>query len=473
MIEPTESEMLDVIRASLHTEEDMRQEGNGRDECAVLPVSVTLDDFHAYMPMHKYMFTPSRELWPASSINARVPPVPVLDANGKPVLDAKDKPKVIAASVWLDRNKPVEQMTWVPGKPTIIEDRLVAEGGWIDRPGCKVFNLYRPPVLVSGDAAAAGPWLDHCHRVIVDDAECDHTIKWVAHRVQRPHEKINHALALLGAPGIGKDTLLEPVKHAVGPWNFIEVSPKQVLGRFNGFTKSVIMRVSEARDLGDVDRFAFYEHMKAYTAAPPDVIRVDEKNLREHSVFNVTGVIITSNYKTDGIFLPADDRRHFVVWSGLTKDDFTKDYWQKLWSFYAAGGYGHVAAYLRKLDLSSFDPKAPPPKTQAFWEIVDSSRAPEDAELADVLDELGNPNIVTLSNVAAHADADFAIWLRDRKNARRIPHRFEQCEYVVVRNPDSLDGRWKIKGKRHTIYGKAALSERDRLAAALDYTGSR
>ena len=29
--------------------------------------------------------------------------------------------------------------------------------------------------------------------------------------------------------------------------------------------------------------------MKAYTAAPPDVLRVDEKHLREHSILNVTG----------------------------------------------------------------------------------------------------------------------------------------------------------------------------------------
>ena len=34
------------------------------------------------------------------------------------------------------------------------------------------------------------------------------------------------------------------------------------------------------------------------------------------------------------------------------------------------------------------DPKAPPPKTPAFWDIVDASRAPEDAELADVIDAL-------------------------------------------------------------------------------------
>jgi hypothetical protein len=33
--------------------------------------------------------------------------------------------------------------------------------------------------------------------------------------------------------------LLEPVKRAVGPWNFHEVSPQHMLGRFNGFLKSV------------------------------------------------------------------------------------------------------------------------------------------------------------------------------------------------------------------------------------------
>jgi len=79
-----------------------------------------------------------------------------------------------------------------------------------------------------------------------------------------------------GMQGVGKDTLIEPVKQAVGPWNFAEVSPQQMLGRFNPFVKSVILRVSEARDLGDTDRFGFYEHTKAYTAAPPDVLRVDE-----------------------------------------------------------------------------------------------------------------------------------------------------------------------------------------------------
>ena len=74
-----------------------------------------------------------------------------------------------------------------------------------------------------------------------------------------------------------------------------------------------------------MNRYDFYEHMKVYTAAPPDVLSVDEKNVREHAVFNVCGVIITTNHETDGIYLPADDRRHYVAWSTRKPADFDKE----------------------------------------------------------------------------------------------------------------------------------------------------
>ena len=241
------------------------------------------------------------------------------------------------------------------------------------------------------------------------------------------------------------------LEQAVGPSNFAEVSPQQILGRFNGFLKSVILRISEARDLGEFDRFAHYDHMKACTAAPPDVLRVDEKHLREHYVPNVVGVIITTNHKTDGIFLPTDDRRHYVAWSDAAKEQFDPIYWKRFWRWYTEGGFEHVAQYLATLDLAAFDPKAPPPKTSAFWEIVDASRSPEDAEMADALDELERPNAVTLKRVSAVASNNFADWLTDRRNSRRIPHRLEGCGYVPVRNPDADDGLWRIEDKRQAV----------------------
>ena len=70
--------------------------------------------------------------------------------------------------------------------------------------------------------------------------------------------------------GIGKDVLLMPVREAVGPWNFHDISPADILGTFNPFVKSVILRVNEVRDLGETNRFAFYDRMKIYTASPPE-----------------------------------------------------------------------------------------------------------------------------------------------------------------------------------------------------------
>jgi hypothetical protein len=93
-----------------------------------------------------------------------------------------------------------------------------------------------------------------------------------------------------------------------------------------------------------------------------------------------------------------------------------------------------------------FDPKKPPPKTEAFWTVANAHRTPEDAELADVLEGLGHPNGVTIGRLQSAASGDFAFWLGDRKNRRNIPHRLESCGYVPVRNPDAKDGLWKIGG---------------------------
>ena len=342
------------------------------------------------------------------------------------------------------------------------------DGGYVHDGKTRVFNLYRAPTSISGDATQAGPWTKHVHRIYPETA--DHIIQWLAHRAQQPGIKINHALVLGGEQGVGKDTLLEPVKAAVAPWNWSEISPGQMLGRFNGWAKAVVVRVNEARDLGDTDRFAFYDHSKVYIAAPPDVIRVDEKNLREHQVFNVCGVIITTNHKTDGIYLAPDDRRHHVSWSDATRSDFSDEYWREIWTWFGHGGIGHVVAYLRTLDLSGFNPKAPPDRTRAFQTIVQANHAPEDAELADLLDLVGNPPAVCLETLAGEAQRAmrqevFEI-LTDRKQRRSLPHKMERAGYEPVRNPDATDGLFKVGGRRRAIYAKRGLPLADQLRAA-------
>lgn len=416
-----------------------------------------LEDFYAYMPQHCYLFVPTRETWPAASVNGRISPWPTTSANKK-----------IKPSDWLDRNRPVEQMVWDPNEPMLIRDRVMQVAGYAKHQGATVFNLYRPPEFQAGDPELAGPWRDHLRRIY--PADSDHIEKYLAYKVQNPGLKINHAIVLGGAQGVGKDTLLAPVRTGIGPWNCQDASPTQIMGRFNGFAKSVLLVISEARDLGDVDRFAFYDHSKTYLAAPPDVIRVDEKHLREHYVVNVCGVIITTNHKADGLYVPADDRRHYIAWSDATRDQFDAGYWNTLYGWYRAGGTGHVIAHLLTLDLSGFDAKAPPPRTPAFWAIVQANEAPESGELRDVIDELQKPAAVTVGALISVAQTlrlfDLADDLKDRRTRRAMPHKLERIGYVPVRNPDAEDGLFKVSGKRQAVYANKKLPLSDQIKAA-------
>jgi hypothetical protein len=431
---------------------------------------VTREHFVADMETHSYIYLPTRKPWPAPSVNARIRPVALLDADGRPVLDSKKKPKRIPASEWLDKNRPIEAVTWAPGEPMIIKDRLVAQGGWFEHPGASVLNLYRPPTIIHGDPNGAGPWLNHVRKVYPNDA--DHIVRWCAYKVQFADRKINHALFLGGAPGIGKDTILEGLKRTIGAWNFEEVSPQDIAGSsFTGYLKSVVLRISEVHDLGDVNRFSFYEMTKTIIAAPPDVHRVNEKHRPEYYIPNVNGVIITSNYLTNGIYLPPDDRRHYVAWSDCTGGDFEQDYFDKLYDWYDnAGGDRHVAAYLAAFDLSGFNAKAPPKKTEAFFSIANANAAPEEVELVEVLDRLGNPAAVIIKQIAGKAEElehlqDLAGWITERKNRRAMPHRMAQAGYLPVRNPGDKTGLWKLMGSKLVVYAQKELSLHDQMKA--------
>ena len=127
--------------------------------------------------------------------------------------------------------------------------------------------------------------------------------------------------------------------------------------------------------------------------------------------------------------------------------------------------------------MEGFDPKASPPKTNAFWEIVGANQAPEDGELSSLLTMIGNPfeqpDAVTVEQVAAMASqhptefGDFYSMITDKKSRRTMPGRFERAGYVSVRNPgDRKDGLWAVNRKRQVIYVRKELSINARYAAA-------
>jgi hypothetical protein len=142
--------------------------------------------------------------------------------------------------------------------------------------------------------------------------------------------------------------------------------------------------------------------MKAYTAAPPDVLRVNEKNIRAYYIPNCVGVIITTNYK-DSLYLPPDDRRTYVAWSEKNKEDFSpRNIGRHCGSGMRTAASVTLPPSWQLVTSPASTLRHPPPKTQAFWTIVDINRSPEDSELADRIDAMSNPNVLTVSMLIDH-----------------------------------------------------------------------
>ena len=83
-----------------------------------------------------------------------------------------------------------------------------------EQSGVLHFQPVPPAAIIRGNAKAAARWRDHLHAVYPEEA--DHLEQWFAQRIQHPGVKLNHALVLGGMQGIGKDSLLEPIKLAIG-----------------------------------------------------------------------------------------------------------------------------------------------------------------------------------------------------------------------------------------------------------------
>jgi hypothetical protein len=425
------------------------------------------EDFYSYTVGGRCIYRPRRMFCSNEAVDRCLGPQSLV-RNGALVKNTKGKVATIPASIALAEQRNVMAVVWSPADPEVVLDKLAFDSGWVTHLGAKTYNMCRPSDVALGDATQATPWVAHWHALYPGDA--DHIIGWLAHRVQFPGDKQNHGLVLVGDPGIGKDTLLHPVTYAIGPWNYRDISLNHLVSPYNDYLAAVLLRINEARDAGDshhgrIDRYALHDHMKHILASPPETIRINRKYDPQYPCFNVVGVVITSNH-IDALYLTADDRRHHVARSERRRADFPKAFFDDFYRWYADGGVGHVAAYLRAYPLaqSGFDAKASPPQTAAFKEMVSFDRGIEYGELADAIDALGRPEALTLAELAAKAPG--VEWLTDRKQSRAVPHRLQRCGYIRTPNMECEDQQWVIKGKRQMIYTRADLPPDQRVAAA-------
>lgn len=414
-----------------------------------------LSELVFHLPSGQVYHVPEGKFWPTASVDARLPPIDVGNsAGGMPG-------KTIKPSRWLAQNAAVHDMTWAPGMPRMIRGYSLRDGVWRDAPGRCILNTYEPPELPMPRNMGVDRWLKHIAKIYPDD--CEILLDWMSFVAQNPGIKVNWAIVLSGAQGIGKDFILDPLRRAVG--KFSNATPEMIIkSEFNSYLKTRVLIINEAKDTGGENKFQFYEKTKTIITSPPDVHVINEKFGRPYEIPNLNGTVITTNHGVGGMYLPADDRRHHVAHSECTKADFSTSYWDDLWGWMrTSGAVEDCAAWLLARDVSRFNPKIPPERNAAFWQMVNSGQSAEANSLADVIEHIADETF-TLDQVAMVAEMEcqmreLAQWVRDPRNATKVVRALSDVGVVKHHNPgEPRRGRWLVNGKRLVLYKRQSGS---------------
>lgn len=259
------------------------------------------------------------------------------------------------------------------------EDLLVSRAGYVY--GNRWRNA-RP----EGRAGDVTPWLTHLERMVPDSIERAHVINVMAHKVQRPHVKINHAVLHAGKPGAGKDTLWAPLLWAVGGPTNVNVSlvrNEELTSQWGYTLEAEIMVINELRQAEAKDRRALENQLKPVIAAPPELLPINRKGLHPYDALNRIFVLAFSNERA-AISLPSDDRRWFVLWSEVER--LPEREAVALWEWYRkAGGFEAIACWLSSFDISRFNAGASPPMTEAKAIMIDAALSTAESYLVEML----------------------------------------------------------------------------------------
>jgi Family of unknown function (DUF5906) len=264
-------------------------------------------------------------------------------------------------SVFVDKQPDllhVEGITYHPGKPRMF----------CDASGLRVFNEWMPPIFARLPVSAADVkiWLDHLLYVLKSPNEVELFVRWCAFLVQYPDDKPNWAWLIMSIAGVGKDTMIEPMRVALGRDNVQPFDFTKLSGAHNYFVKCKLLIASEiAQHDNTREAKANFDHFKVFTTRPPETITVNPKGLPPYQIPNRCGVVLFSNEPNPVAFDRSDRRLH--VLSCLDIQPKPIAYYQVLHDWLTnQDGATLIANYLEHVTLSPADIhelKGPAPMT--------------------------------------------------------------------------------------------------------------
>ena len=205
-------------------------------------------------------------------------------------------------------------------------------GGRRCPPGCynmwQGFEIEHTPYDASLDIT---PMLQHYNELIPDTDCREYLLNWIAHKIQKPGEKLRTCPILYGLQGVGKSAIFEkPFQHWLGNFHYkVSDSVTDITGRFAENSQYLVFVLNEAT----------MQDNKQYIDALKNAVTADTHNQekkavqKEFNLNNVTDYVMTTN-NAHCVHVEGDsDRRWFVVATSnkyANKEPATIAYFERL-----------------------------------------------------------------------------------------------------------------------------------------------
>jgi len=200
-------------------------------------------------------------------------------------------------------------------------------------------NSYLPNKVPKADSGwqSHPAWevvLRHLQQILPDDWEM--MVKWMAHNVQYPGEKILWSPIIKGIPGDGKTTIYRIMMAVMGEKNVREISTQELTSEFNAWAEGACVAVLEEIRIKGHNRYDAMNKLKPVVTNT--TVSVVKKGRDGYNIPNCTNYMALTNHE-DALALDNDDRRWGVFFTKyqnreelLAETD--KAYWDRLHSAY-------------------------------------------------------------------------------------------------------------------------------------------
>ena len=240
--------------------------------------------------------------------------------------------------------------------------------------------------------------------------------RWCAFVVQHPELKPNWHYLIISFQGLGKDTMVWPVKAAVGEGNWVEELIYQLAENFNDVIEHKFLIVGETAQprSGFVSAHDFSTRLKPLLAQPPELLTINKKYQTPYKIPNRIAVILFSN-EENPLYLEREQRRVHVVNRRDGKPE-PLNYYVNLKAWLVGGGAELAAAYLLDYPLTEAEKQefigGVAPQTEDKTELEHLNIHPALAALEELLADATEGKgpfaclVATQSQIADHVSSD-------------------------------------------------------------------